>query len=120
MVDRCVISQQFDLGRGYSSRLNLCDSISSSLSLTALGAGLRPCFGCYLRRTLVHRNTNVDLKLLKELHVVFKEHTQVVNAVAQHGQTLYTQAEGKAGELIWVNIARGQHVRVHHAATAYF
>src|SRR5690606_30398065 len=55
-------------------------------------------------------------ELRQEPQVVVEEQAQVIDAIAQHGQTLHAHAEGEALEFLGIDAGHAQHVRVHHAA----
>ena len=59
-------------------------------------------------------------ELGKEPQVVIEEQTQIVDAIAQHGQALGAHAESEALELFRVDAGHAQHAWVHHAAAHHF
>ena len=60
------------------------------------------------------------LKLLQEAYIIFVEQAQVVNVVATHGNTLQTQAKGKAAVFFRINIAVAQYLWVYHTTAENF
>src|SRR5690348_1489788 len=60
-----------------------------------------------------------SLELAQEAQVVVVVHADVVDAVAQHAQSLHADAEGPAGVALRVDLAGLEHVRVHHAAAQH-
>ena len=59
-------------------------------------------------------------EFLKETHIVFGEHTQVLYLVFQVGDTLNSHAESKTGVLLAVDAACFEHIRVNHATSENF
>src|SRR5690606_3326405 len=59
-------------------------------------------------------------ELFEEAEIVLEEAAQIVDTVAQHGETLHAEAEGEAGVTFRVDAAVPQHVRMHHAAAQHF
>ena len=55
-------------------------------------------------------------KLADEPQIIFKEQTQIVNAVFKHGNTFYAHAKGIAAGFFGVVAAHAQYVGVYHAA----
>lgn len=55
-------------------------------------------------------------KLLQEPQVVLEEHSQIVDLIFQHGDTLDTHAESESGVLFRVDVAGLEDVRVAYAA----
>src|SRR5262249_51984990 len=55
-------------------------------------------------------------ELPEKAQIVLEEQSQVVHPVAQHRQSIDAGAEGIAGVTLGVDAARGENVRVHHAA----
>jgi len=59
-------------------------------------------------------------ELLQETHVVLEVVAEVVHLPFEHGDTLNTHTEGKAGVLLGVNAGSFEHVGVYHTATHDF
>src|SRR5579859_2348772 len=60
-----------------------------------------------------------SLELAQEAQVVVVVHADVVDAVAQHPQTLHADAEGPARVALGVDLAGLEHVGMHHAAAQH-
>ena len=60
------------------------------------------------------------MELLKETHIVFGEHSEVLHLVFEVGDTLYAHTEGIACVDAAVNAVGLKHVGVHHSATEDF
>ena len=58
--------------------------------------------------------------MFQELKVVLKKQSQIVNAVAQHRETLHAHAERKAAIGLAVDINRLEYFGMYHAAAHYF
>ena len=56
------------------------------------------------------------LELVKETHIVFREHTEVLNLIFEVGDALYTHTQGKTFVTFGVDTAGIKHVGVHHTA----
>ena len=71
----------------------------------------------------VHRNFHVRFPPLAELAqealVALIEQAHILDAVAQHGDALQADAKGKAGILVGIDAAHGQHLGVDHAAAQH-
>src|SRR5512139_1097616 len=59
------------------------------------------------------------VELLEEAEIVLEEQPQVVDAIAQHGEALDAEAEGKADESLGVDVDVPEDVGVHHAASQH-
>ena len=60
------------------------------------------------------------LELAQEPQIAARKQTDVVDAVAHHGQARQSQAEGEAAPLIRIDAAHPQHIRIHQAARQQF
>ena len=60
-----------------------------------------------------------SLELFEKAQIVFKKQSQIINALAQHSQTLDTHTKGKAGVLVCIHITAFKYIGMHHAATHY-
>ena len=59
-------------------------------------------------------------KLADEPQIIFKEQTQIVNAVFKHGNTFYAHTKGISAGFFGVVAAHAQYVGVYHAAAQNF
>ena len=60
------------------------------------------------------------LEFVKEPHIVFGEHAQVLHSVFQVGDAFYSHAERIAGVFFAVDSACVEHIGVDHTASEYF
>src|ERR1700674_369390 len=59
-------------------------------------------------------------KLLEKLQVVFEEQAQIIDAIAQHRETVDSHAEGIALPAFAVDAGSLENVRMNHPAPQYF
>ena len=60
------------------------------------------------------------MKLAQEAQIVFEKCTQVINTVAQHGQSFDSHAKCVTREFFGVDPGIIQHIGMHYAATKDF
>ena len=60
------------------------------------------------------------LELVEETHVVFREHTQILDTIFQIGYALHAHTESETGVHLAVDAARFEYVWIHHTATEDF
>ena len=67
----------------------------------------------------VRSNPQWLAELAQKAQIVFIEQSQVVDAVAQHGQSFYPEAESKTGETFAIDANVAEDLRVHHATAKH-
>src|SRR5512135_1109840 len=60
----------------------------------------------------------ISVKLFQELQIIFKEQSEIIYAVAQHGQAFHAHTEGETDVFFAVDADMLEYVRMHHAAAA--